>query len=489
MTIRATSLRTVLCTLFLAAAAHGAPPTDEQVDAFIARVKAVPPLTVRTQAAIAAANKARAEAITAGLKDLSLAQASVAQLERLALSSVAVGSAEVSAIVTPRLTELAKDPGVSGACAAELRLVYFTPYVPAPAGAPAAARTKAVNDWYEAARPVLKEAFTHPAALELVKAGKGSALFARLGASPAHAIREDDLLRDAERLLVPEMSIDAAAALGSVITKLADRDLRLDKPRRNHLLDRIAAAVEGPLARPIPAGKERTAEFARNTALRARSAFARGELIGSPAPAVPFSWSSDPKLTSLADVTGAGGSIVIVEFWAARFDSCAVAIPYMRRLADHYAQADSPVRIISITSPQGIHITRSLDASVKPTRIDCRADPAKEYALMPQFMTDMGITWPVAFTPDGCFNPNFGVQGIPHIAVIDAAGKVRYNELRPFTAADYKAFAGQIDALLREAGLPVPTKPLPEPPPPPAPPTAPPAAPASGTQAPAPPTK
>jgi len=485
MTIRVTALLILL----LSAIAHAAPPTDEQLDAFIARVNAVPPAAARTQAAIAAATKARADAISEGVKDLALGEATVPQLERLALSGVAVGSPEVSKLVTPRLIELAKDPGVSGASAAELRLVFFTPFTPAPAGAPAAARTQAVDDWHKAFRPVLKEAFTHPGVLDLVKAGKGSAIIARLGVIPTAAVREDALLNDAERLLVPEMSIDTAAALGGLISKLSDPALGLDKPHRNRLLDRIAAAVDGPLSRPIPAGKERAAEFARNTALRARSAFARGELIGSPAPTVPFSWCSDPGLKSLADVTGPGGSVVIVEFWAARFDSSIVGIPYLRRLADHYAQAGSPVRIISITSPQGIHITRSLDASVKPTRIDCRADPAKEYALMQQFMADMGMTWPVAFTPDGCFNPNFGVQGIPHIAVIDAAGKVRYNELRPFTAADYKAFAGQIDGLLREAGLPVPTKPLPEPPPPPAPPTTPPAAPASGTQAPAPPTK
>lgn len=48
------------------------------------------------------------------------------------------------------------------------------------------------------------------------------------------------------------------------------------------------------------------------------------------------------------------------------------------------------------------------------------------------------------------FNPDFGVRGIPHLAIIDPAGKVRFNALRP---GKPEAIAEKIDALLNEFKL------------------------------------
>lgn len=460
-------LATILFTFSVAqAAAPGslAPPTDEQVAALIAKVKAVPPPTdVRNAAARAAAMKATADAVHEGLKEVSISEASLAQIEQLNASGVFGNNAEVSRLLEPRLTELAKEPGVAGARAAELRIMFFTPYVPPAPNATAAEKSKVLTDWYEGMRPVLSAALTHPGAVESVKAGNGVAVFARVGGTPTATIKADRLIEAVEPLLLPEMSLEAASALGNIVMKAVDPELGLDKARRDRLLSRIAAAADGPLARPVEPGKERLVQAVRDTSMRAKSAYLRGELIGGPAPALPFSWCSDPSLKELADTKG---SVVVLDFWATLYDPCITAFPRLREFTARYREAGSLVRVIAVTSLQGRHIKRSLDSAVKPQRIDCNGQPDKEYGLMAEFMADMGMTWTVAFTPDGCFNPNFGVMGIPHFAVIDAAGKVRYNEIRPGTPAEFKVLADQVDELLKEAGLKVPDTPAPAPAPP-----------------------
>jgi hypothetical protein len=64
------------------------------------------------------------------------------------------------------------------------------------------------------------------------------------------------------------------------------------------------------------------------------------------------------------------------------------------------------------------------------------------------------MTWPVVFTEQSVFNPDFGVSGIPHVAIIDPAGVVRFNALHPGQDAEGKYH--KIDGLLTEFGLPAP---------------------------------
>lgn len=171
-------------------------------------------------------------------------------------------------------------------------------------------------------------------------------------------------------------------------------------------------------------------------------------MIGSDAPEITFEWTN-ANYTKLSDLKG---KVVMLDFWATWCGPCIASFPKIRELQARYK--DYPVVILGVTSIQGRHI----DQTVKPVKsIDCKDDPAKEMGLMPEFIKGMDMTWGVAFSEDGCFNPNYGVRGIPHLAIVDPSGKVRFNELRPKDPADD---AEKIDALLKEFKLRAPASPM-----------------------------
>ncbi len=103
------------------------------------------------------------------------------------------------------------------------------------------------------------------------------------------------------------------------------------------------------------------------------------------------------------------------------------------------------VAVIGVTSVQGRHHPK------EGTPVDCKGDPQKEMGLMSGLMKDREMTWPVVFTEQSVFNPDYGVMGIPHVAILDAEGKVRHNGLHP--GMDTEGKFHKIDALLKEAGL------------------------------------
>ena len=112
------------------------------------------------------------------------------------------------------------------------------------------------------------------------------------------------------------------------------------------------------------------------------------------------------------------------------------------------AEAGYDVAIIGVTSVQGRHYPGD------GPPVDCTDDPEKEMGLMPAFIETKNMTWTVAFSEQEVFNPEYGLRGIPHVAIIDAEGKVRYNGLHPASPLEEKT--AKIDKLLAEAGLEVP---------------------------------
>jgi thiol-disulfide isomerase/thioredoxin len=154
-----------------------------------------------------------------------------------------------------------------------------------------------------------------------------------------------------------------------------------------------------------------------------------------------FIWSSDSDIASLEDLTG---SIVVIDFWATWCGPCIASFPKVRELQKHFE--GHPVVILGITSPQGAHFGQEGRQQVESND--------EEFALMPGFMEWKEMTWPVVFTEENVFNPDYGVQGIPHVTILDTEGRVRHNALHP--GNDLPGKVDKINELLEEAGLPTP---------------------------------
>ena len=176
----------------------------------------------------------------------------------------------------------------------------------------------------------------------------------------------------------------------------------------------------------------------RQTSTREASA----TLVGKPAAPLHFSWASPAGLKTLADLRG---KVVVLDFWATWCGPCVASFPQMRELTAHYRGLD--VVVLGVTSIQGSVI------GLGPERIDTKDNPSKEMALMTDYIKAKDITWPIAFSEEAVFNPDYAIRGIPHMAIVAPDGILRHSGLHP--AMPHAEKVEKIDALLREFKLPV----------------------------------
>lgn len=406
--------------LSLSAMAFSAPPTDEQIQEKVAAL-----MKWQREAKPEERTFPNYQAkIKELLADVNVDELSLAQIDTL--SDMLMNDEAKAEAASKRLTTLAADKSVEGANAAVL-----------------AVGLSMRNQ--EAMTAALKSALQHASIVDAAKTETGSQIFNFIGYADDAVVK--GLAKEVLALqaaLTPDMPASALRGAMEYLTALNNMGDAVDAKTRASVREKIsglyAAAVEKAKAEPTP--NKRMIESYENSIAFLNGAFARGELINHTAPAMTFEWSStDKPITSLEQFKG---KVVVVDFWATWCGPCIASFPAVSEMQKRYEGYD--VVILGVTSLQGKHYPGD---GAPP--IDTEGNPQKEYDLMKEFMKAKNMTWNVAFVKENVFNPDFGVRGIPHVAIIDPEGKVQYNGLHPM--APKKEKAEKIDGLLKKAGL------------------------------------
>jgi thiol-disulfide isomerase/thioredoxin len=409
------------------------PPTDEQVEKSIARFKAEGKKL----------NDGKPDPKVAEfLEGITIAELSATQLSSLSIANViTAANPELRASFAERLGTLAKESTLDGAIAASV--------LPSTVALPGRSTPEEEGTKMLAARAKhVAAAISHPKFEDAVKAGHTAMIF-----------RDVAMLGD---------SLEGRGAIIAKLAPLVTADWPVARARE---LSAFASAALGSDAPELPASTRETlrssivavftkASTSQDMAENDRKRFAsqvelyngaamRGMLVGHPAPKIDVIWGHGTE-SSVTGFDTFKGKIVVVDFWATWCGPCIAAFPHMREMQARYAGKD--VVLLGVTSLQGFVIDHK--ATDPKERRKVTPTQEAELALMSPWISDMEVTWPIIVTKQNCFNPDFAVSGIPHMALIDPDGKVYMNNLSPWD----KDLEDKIDALLTKFGRPVPPK-------------------------------
>jgi thiol-disulfide isomerase/thioredoxin len=400
------------------------PPTDEQIEQAIESydrlLEAAPdrfPDTLRRVADEA-------------LAGIEFAEMPWAQLEHLLETSESYFYSSRRDEVESRLAKFTTTPDVSGARATLHRFNFVE------------------GKDVEAQHSIIKAILEHPARDEALKDAEQWATFMNF----AWYVRRDavkgleDSLIELGQMLpenAPMLSVLGALDIFNILYEAGAADVERREPLRLSMIENLTRLGEyvdpkDPSLARWNFGRDIPGHI-RDQITRLQGPAIRGQLIGHRAPELDFIWTNGDR--ELKSLTGLSGKVVVMDFWATWCGPCIASFPQMRELVAHYE--GSPVEFLGVTSLQGAHYQDG-------KQTDCTDDPDKEFELMEGFIEAFDMTWTVAYSEQPVYNPEFNIEGIPHIVILDEEGTVRVVGLHPYN--DHEEVVEIVDGLLRDMG-------------------------------------
>ena len=140
--------------------------------------------------------------------------------------------------------------------------------------------------------------------------------------------------------------------------------------------------------------------------------------VGKPAPEV----SLDPLDGEVIDLASLEGKVVVLDFWATWCVPCVIELPIVKKVADGFGEGS--VAFFAIN----------------------RGETEK---IVKKFLKERKLDLPVVMDHKDRISAAFGVHAMPHLVVIDRAGKVRNVHMGSWPGSEAQLKA-EIETLLAE---------------------------------------
>ncbi len=143
------------------------------------------------------------------------------------------------------------------------------------------------------------------------------------------------------------------------------------------------------------------------------------EMIGKQAPVM----EADVNWVGVDEPVDTNGKVVLLDFWALWCGPCIRTFPHLKHLTEEYG--DKGLQVVGVTRYYNYTWDEETD---RPKAGDRSADPNPEVEneVLQKFFASHDLTHPtVVVSKDSTLHNDFGVSGIPHVAILDQQGRIQ----------------------------------------------------------------